>query len=70
MRSGQVATGHRGASWSIACGKQDCPNLDHQIKLKVCQGCKVRRYCATPCQKKDWEKHKAYCRAGRVQNQA
>jgi hypothetical protein len=54
--------------WRVACGNEECPNLDHEIKFKMCHGCKVRRYCAVSCQKKDWGKHKAYCRAGREQH--
>ena len=56
----------RSGEWRIASSNQDCPNLDHEIKFNVCQACKVHRYCAAPCQEKDWEKHKAYNRAGRV----
>jgi hypothetical protein len=51
--------------WRVACGSKDCLNLDHKIKFQMCQGCKVLCYCAVPCQKKDWVKRKAYCRAGR-----
>ena len=54
--------------WRIDCGNEDCPNLDHELKFKVCQGCRVRRYCTVLCQKKDWGKHQVYCRAGREHN--
>ena len=32
------------------------------IRLQVCGGCKVARYCGAECQKKDWKKeHKREC---------
>jgi len=51
--------------WRIACGSEECPRLDHEVKFQMCQGCKVRRYCNEVCQRKDWTKHKKFCKAGR-----
>ncbi|TBU65167.1 hypothetical protein BD310DRAFT_866887 [Dichomitus squalens] len=32
-------------------------------KLMTCKGCQRVRYCSTACQKKDWPRHKAQCKA-------
>jgi len=48
--------------WRIACGNEDCPRVDHEVKFNLCKGCKVRRYCDEDCQRKDWSKHKKFCK--------
>lgn len=32
------------------------------IKLLICSGCKMIRYCNFTCQQQDWENHKTFCR--------
>jgi len=51
--------------WRIACGNELCPMVDHEIKFNLCAGCKVRRYCNEVCQRKDWPKHKEFCKAAK-----
>lgn len=48
--------------WRIACGNEDCPRVDHEVKFNLCKGCKVRRYCDAACQRNDWPKHMQYCK--------
>merc|ERR1719186_350969 len=52
--------------WRVACGSEDCPRVDHEVKFELCKGCKVRRYCDEECQRKDWTKHKQFCRAAKL----
>lgn len=51
--------------WRIACGNEDCPKVDHEVKFNLCKGCRVRRYCDAACQRKDWAKHMQFCKAGK-----
>lgn len=32
--------------------------------LRVCAGCRVRKYCGKKCQKTDWARHKTDCWEG------
>ena len=46
----------------IACGNENCPNLDHEERFNKCTGCKTRRYCSQLCLDKDWSEHVAECK--------
>ncbi len=35
---------------------------------KKCTGCKAIAYCSTECQKKDWSKHKTFCKMMQAKN--
>lgn len=35
-------------------------------KQTRCGGCRIAVYCSTHCQKKDWLKHKQFCKKGRL----
>ncbi|XP_061169564.1 uncharacterized protein LOC133178927 [Saccostrea echinata] len=38
-----------------------CTVCGEKRLLKVCQRCKVQKYCSAECQKADWKKHKSNC---------
>ncbi|KAK7005839.1 hypothetical protein R3P38DRAFT_1719737 [Favolaschia claudopus] len=46
------------------CGFMDCRTneVDMVIKLQRCGKCQYEKYCSQECQKKDWLRHKLYCR--------
>ena len=46
----------------IACGNENCPNLDHEKRFEKCTGCMTRRYCSQQCLDKDWSKHDVECK--------
>jgi hypothetical protein len=35
-------------------------------RLKVCNSCKMARYCTVECQREDWKRHKDFCRGYRI----
>ena len=43
--------------WDDACAGGD---LEH-VRLQVCVGCRVARYCSVQCQERDWSRHKGQC---------
>ena len=43
--------------WSGRCASG---NLEH-VRLQVCDGCRVARYCSRECQRVDWRRHKGQC---------
>ncbi|XP_062588474.1 uncharacterized protein LOC134250137 [Saccostrea cucullata] len=45
--------GHKSLNVCTVCGKKGT--------MKVCQRCKVQKYCSPECQKTDWKKHKLNC---------
>eukprot|EP01083_Nonionella_stella_P139612 426185_1 len=50
---------YRSIKQKMKCGNKHCGNKYH--KLKICDGCKYKRYCSRPCQKSDWKLHKIQC---------
>lgn len=47
------------------CNKAE-DDLNFQVSLKSCAGCKQAFYCSRECQKTDWKAHKRYCKAAPV----
>jgi len=44
----------------LLCHNCACAHEDAQLQL--CNGCKQVRYCSAECQKKDWSRHKLWCK--------
>lgn len=40
-----------------------CPVCNESEATLTCSRCKKRRYCSRECQRKEWKRHKMYCRA-------
>ena len=51
-------------SYDVTCWSDECPS-DYddleQVRLQVCKGCRVARYCSRECQSVDWARHRAQC---------
>ncbi|XP_062588473.1 uncharacterized protein LOC134250136 isoform X2 [Saccostrea cucullata] len=45
--------GHKSLNMCTVCGKKGT--------MKVCQRCKIQKYCSPECQKADWQTHKSHC---------
>lgn len=43
-------------------GTRMCQSCCGAGSLKLCQGCRLVRYCSKECQRRDWPVHKAFCR--------
>ncbi|KAF5365319.1 hypothetical protein D9758_005436 [Tetrapyrgos nigripes] len=43
----------------IVCNNEELSSRKH---LKQCTQCKVTRYCGQECQRKDWKRHKTFCK--------
>ncbi|KZT56087.1 hypothetical protein CALCODRAFT_497779 [Calocera cornea HHB12733] len=43
-------------------GCRYCGKTKEEVKLQLCAGCGLHRYCSKDCQKKAWPKHKEMCR--------
>jgi len=50
-------------------GAAPCPNCvrcrqppSSSLRMNVCSGCKITRYCGRTCQKTDWTRHKKFCK--------
>jgi len=54
----------REINWDSMCEASlvNCENAYCKNKaIKICTGCKMKRYCSSNCQKEDWEYHKEHC---------
>ncbi|KAG6592681.1 Zinc finger, MYND-type [Phytophthora cinnamomi] len=45
------------------CANEACEALDHADKLKFCTRCHAVYYCSKVCQRQDWKRHGAFCKA-------
>ncbi|EGG09603.1 uncharacterized protein MELLADRAFT_61078 [Melampsora larici-populina 98AG31] len=58
-----------GAPNEMVCSHLECPKminaakLSKYVELQHCARCKCVFYCNAACQKKDWKRHKKYCKA-------
>jgi hypothetical protein len=46
----------------VVCNEENPSNRKH---FKQCTQCKVTRYCGQECQRKDWKRHKVFCKTVR-----
>ncbi|KAH9809854.1 hypothetical protein DFH28DRAFT_1065406 [Melampsora americana] len=58
-----------GAPNAMVCSHFECPKMTQTFELSKyanlshCARCKCVFYCSSVCQKKDWNRHKKYCKA-------
>jgi hypothetical protein len=57
--------GEETAAAPVRCNNCGRGGTENGSELRVCNGCRKVKYCGVQCQKEDWKKHKAACKASR-----